>query len=78
MWFMDFITFQINKGMPRNFCSECRESFGTLVYAREHLATEHIIKKADKYNTFQEVVKMVDGFYHISDKQAQKPSLQIY
>ena len=64
--------------MPRTFCSECRESFETLVYAREHLATEHIIEIADKYNTFQEVVKLVDGFYHISDKQARKPSLQTY
>ena len=66
------------KEMPRTNCSECRGSFKTQVHAREHIATEHIIEIADKYNMFKEVVKLVDGFYHISDKQAQKPSLQIY
>ena len=32
------------KEMHRTNCSECRESFETLGYAREHIATEHIIE----------------------------------
>ena len=32
------------KKMSRTICSECRESFETLGFAREHIATEHIIE----------------------------------